>query len=132
MKRPIIVFVVAGLVMLSTMLWFFTSMKDLNPVEYIHLGIILIVVGFAIFVGIKRFSNVKRGEPSEDELSLKILRKTAAVSYYVSLYIWVFLLFLKERVKFDSDELIGTGILGMALTFGISWVIINFRGLRND
>jgi peptidoglycan/LPS O-acetylase OafA/YrhL len=107
-------------------------MKGLNPLEYTHFGIILVVVGFAIFAGIKKFRTLKHGEPAEDELSKKILRKTAAVSYYISLYIWVFLMFIKDRAGFETEEIIGTGILGMALTFGISWFIINFTGPEND
>jgi peptidoglycan/LPS O-acetylase OafA/YrhL len=100
--------------------------------DLVHFGVILLIVGFALFVGYKRLSNARRGEPAEDELSKRILQKTAAISYYISLYIWVFLIFLKDRVKLDTEELLGTGILAMAVTFGVSWLIINFKGFRND
>lgn len=123
MKRSVVVFVVAGLVLLSSGFWFFTSIKETSIGELVHYGIILLLVAFAIFVGVKRLSSEKRGEPSEDELSKKVLQKTAATSYYVSLYIWVFLIFLKDRVTFDTEELLGTGILAMAVTFGIFWFV---------
>ena len=32
----------------------------------------------------------------------------------------------------DTEVLIGTGILGMAVTFALCWVILNFRGIRNE
>lgn len=98
----------------------------------LHYGVILVVVGFAFFVGYKKLTSARRGEPAEDELSKKILQKTAAISYYISLYIWVFLLFLKDRIEFDTEELIGAGILAMAVTYGISWLILNFKGIKND
>jgi peptidoglycan/LPS O-acetylase OafA/YrhL len=132
MKKSLIVFIVAGLVLLATGIWFFTSMNEFTPMDLLQYGVIILIVAFAIFVGVKKLRNVKRGEPAEDELSKKILQKTAAISYYVSLYIWVFLLSFKDRIKWDTDELIGAGILAMAVTFGISWVIINFKGIKND
>jgi len=132
MKKSLIVFIVAGLVLITTGLWFFTSVKEFNTMDLLHFGVITLIVAFAIFVGFKRLSNAKRGEPVEDELSKKIFQKTAAISYYVSLYIWVFLIFLKDRVKFETEELLGTGILAMAVTFGISWLILNFKGIKND
>lgn len=132
MKKSLIVFIVAGLVLLSAGLWFFTSAKNFKPMDLLHFGVILLVVGFALFVGFKRLRSVKRGEPAEDELSKKILRKTAAVSYYISLYIWVFMIFIKDRIEFDTEELLGTGILAMALTYGVTWLILNYRGMKND
>ena len=132
MKKSLIVFIVAGLVLLSAGLWYITSAENFKPMDLLHFGVILLVVGFALFIGFKRLSNAKRGEPAEDELSKKILQKTAAVSYYISLYIWVFMIFLKDRIEFDTEELLGTGILAMALTYGVTWLILNYTGIRND
>ena len=132
MKKAIIVFIVAALVLFTTGLWFFSSKTDFKPIDLLHFGVIILVVGFAVFVGYKRFSNSRRGEPVEDELSKKVLQKTAAWSYYISLYLWVGLLFIKDRIKIDSEELLGTGILGMAIIFALCWVIFNFRGIRNE
>ena len=131
MKRAIIVFIVSALVLATTALWFFTSGEKFNPMDLLHFSVIILGVGFALFVGFKRLGSAKRGEPVEDELSKKVLQKTAAISYYISLYIWVFLIYLKDRITFDTEELLGTGVLAMAVTIGISWVVINFKGIRN-
>ena len=132
MKRSLIVFIVTGLVLITTGLWFFTSFENFNKMDLLHIGLITLIVGFAVFVGLKRLRSEKLGEPIEDELSKKILQKTAAISYYISLYIWVFLIFLKDRVEFETEELLGTGILAMAVTFVIPWLILNFNGIKND
>jgi len=132
MKRTIILFLVAAVVVASVAVWLLSSGGNLDLMDSLHFGVIILVVLFALFVGYKRLVSVKRGEPAEDELSKKVLLKTAAYSYYISLYVWVFLLFIKERIRFDSDQLIGTGILGMALTFGVTWMILNFRGIKNE
>jgi hypothetical protein len=60
------------------------------------------------------------------------MQKAAALSYFISLYVWVFMIWLKDRVSLDTEEVLGTGILAMAVIFGISWVVINFRGIKND
>lgn len=132
MKKSFTVFIIAGIVLVTTGFWFFTSVKQFSEMDQLHFGVILLLVSFAGFIGFKKLSNAKRGEPTEDELSKEILQSAAAISYYISLYIWVFLIFLKDRVQFDTEELLGTGILAMALTFGISWLILNFKGVKND
>ncbi|NMC37183.1 MAG: hypothetical protein GYA41_02535 [Bacteroidales bacterium] len=132
MKKGIIVLIIAALVLATTGLWLFSSSGDLKPYDFLAFAIILLVVGFAIFVGYKRLSSAKRGEPAEDEMSKKILQRTAAISYYISLYLWVAILFIKDRVSLDTEELIGGGILGMALTYAICWVVLNFRGVKNE
>lgn len=132
MKKSHTAFIVTGFVFISVGLWFFKSFELLSAMDVLHFGVMTLIVGFAIFIGFKRLRSEKRGEPTEDELSKTVLQRTAAISYYISLYIWVFLIFLKDRVKFETEELLGTGILAMALTFGITWLIINSKGIKND
>ena len=132
MKRAIIVFIVAALVIVTTGLWFFSTKGNLKFFGLFSIGVIIIVVGFALFVGYKRLTSAKRGEPAEDELSKKVLLRTAATSYYISLYLWVAMLYIKDRVSLDTEELLGAGILGMALSFAVCWLIFHFRGVRNE
>lgn len=132
MKRSILVFLVAAMVIFTTVIWIFSSGATMKSADILQFGVIFLVIAFALFIGYKRWTSEKRGEPAEDELSKRVLQKTAAISYYISLYLWVFLLFIKDRIVMDTEELIGTGILGMALTFAISWLIIHFKGLAND
>lgn len=131
MKRAFIIFLVAAIVLTSAAIWFFSSGQSLNRMDFLHFGIILLLVIFALFIGYKRVTSAKRGEPQEDELSKKILQKTAAYSYYISLYLWVALIYIKDRITFDTEQLLGTGILAMAITFASCWLFFNFRGLRN-
>jgi len=134
MKKAILVFVVTGLVIASAAFWFLSSPESVrnDPFELLHFGVILVVVLFALFFGYKRLTSARRGEPVEDELTKKVMQRTAAYSYYISLYFWVFLLFIKDRITLDQEQLLGTGILGMAIIFAIVWLILNFRGVRNE
>lgn len=132
MKRSLLVFIVAGLLIIGVVIWIITSSTILKEIDFLHLGIITALVAFAIFFGIKRIKSERRKEPVEDEMSKKIIQKTAALSYYISLYMWVFIIFIKDRIEMDTEEWIGTGVLGMAITFAVTWIFFYFKGLKND
>jgi peptidoglycan/LPS O-acetylase OafA/YrhL len=132
MKKAILVFIVAALVLITTGVWFVSSNTGLRPLDLLQYGIIFLVVAFAVYLGIRRFNSVRKGQSAEDELSKKVLTKTAALSYYISLYIWLAMIYISDKVKLDIDVLLGAGILAMAVTFGICWMVINFRGLKNE
>ena len=132
MKRSLLVFIVAGLLIIGVLLWISTSSTILKEIDFLHLGIITALVAFAIFFGIKSIKSERRKEPVEDEMSKKILQKTAALSYYISLYMWVFIIFIKDRIEMDTEEWIGTGVLGMAITFALTWIFFYFKGIKND
>ena len=131
MKRAILVFVIAALVLLTVGLWI-SSSTELKPMDLVTFGVIIIVVAFAVFVGFKRLSSTRRGEPAEDELSKKVMQKTSSLSYYISLYLWLAIMYFSDRFKYETHTVIGAGILGMAITFAICWIVINFRGVRNE
>lgn len=127
-----LVFVVAGLVLLTTLFWMIKASGAIDKTDTIQFWVIGLLIIFALFIGIRRLKSEKRGEPTEDELSKRVLQKSAAVSYYISLYLWVAIIYIKDKVSMDTEQLIGTGILGMAVTFALSWLIINFRGIRHE
>ena len=132
MRKAVIVFILAAMVLILTGVWFFSSSNKLSPSNFMGFGVIILVVGFAAFVGLKKLSSAKRGEPAEDELSKKVMQKTAALSYYVSLYLWLALSYFSDRMKLETHSIIAIGILGMAITFAICWIIFNFRGIRYE
>ena len=132
MKKSIIVFVVAALVLVTTVLWMLSSSGNLKTFDLGSFGIIFLVVAFAVFLGFKRLSSARKGEPAEDELSKKIMQRTASLSYYISLYLWLIIMYFSDKFDYETHTVIGAGILGMAITFAVCWLIFNFRGIRNE
>jgi peptidoglycan/LPS O-acetylase OafA/YrhL len=132
MKKNVILIIIAALVLFTTGMWIFSGSDKIQPFELVSLGVILLVVAFALFVGYKRFSSISKGEPAEDEMSKKVMGKTASLSYYISIYLWLAIMYFSDKIKYETHTVIGAGILGMAITFGICWLIFNFRGIRND
>jgi len=131
MKKSNRIFLVVILVLLSMVIWYFSIRANIKPINFLNFGIMLLILVFALLIGIKRIGNEKRGEPDEDELSKSILQKSAALSYYISLYMWVFMIWLKDRLSMAIDEVLGSGILAMAVIFGLSWIYVRFKGVHN-
>jgi hypothetical protein len=132
MKRTVILFIIAALVLGTTLLWIFSGSGKVSLTELLSLGVILLVLGFALFVGYKRVSSLKKGEPAEDEMSKKVMLKTSSFSYYISIYLWLAIMYFSDRLHYETHTIIGGGILGMAVTFGVCWLFFNFRGIRNE
>lgn len=132
MKKAVLLFIIVAMVAGTCVMWYLSSGAGFSTTDIFQFGIIALILLFAIFVGIKRFSSARRGEPTEDELSKKVIQKTAAWSYYISLYMWVAMIYIKDRVNLDTEEILGTGILAMAVSFGVCWLIFNFKGVKNE
>jgi len=132
MKKVVIIFIVTALVIAAVILWLMSLSGNLKPADLVSLAILILVVGFALFIGFKKLSSARRGEPVEDELSKKVMRKTAAFSYYISLYLWLAIMYFSDRCNYEAHIIIGGGILGMALVFTVCWLMFNFRGVRNE
>jgi len=132
MERSIILFVLAALVLIATGYWFFSSSTKFSLMDIASFGVIFLVLVFAVVLGFKRLGSAKRGEPAEDELSKKVMQKTAALSYYISIYLWLFIMYIQDKVNLETHSIIGIGILGMAVIFTVSWLVIHFIGIKNE
>jgi hypothetical protein len=131
MKKSILVFVITGLVLLTCLAWFAKANFRFTLVDLLQIVILVVVLGFALYIGISRLKSARRGQPSEDELSVGIMRRASSLSYYISIYMWLGLSYFSDRLGLDMQALIGTGILGMALCLAICYLVIYLRGMRD-
>lgn len=131
MKKGIIAIVISALVIITVLLWMINSTSNIEIPGIISFVVILIVVLFGILVGISRIKSVKIGQPAEDELSKKLLQKASSTSYYISLYLWLAIIYLSDKIKAETHTFISAGILAMALTFVLSWVFFRIFGLKD-
>jgi hypothetical protein len=131
MKKSTLVFAVTGLVLFGCLLWVTSAKFRLSWVDILQIGILLLVLGFAVYIGISRLKSERRGQPAEDELSRNIMRKASSLSYYISLYWWLGLMYFSNRLGMEIDVLIGLGILGMAFCLASCYLVIYLRGMRD-
>jgi peptidoglycan/LPS O-acetylase OafA/YrhL len=132
MKKAVLMFIVASLVLVTVGLWIFSGSGALKSVDLVSFGVIILVVAFAVFVGFKKLNSARRGEPVEDELSKKVMQKTSSLSYYISLYWWLAIMYFTDKLNYETHTFIAAGILGMAVIFAVCWLVFNFRGVRNE
>lgn len=130
--NKIIIGIALILICIIGLLIFFTTGISDKTDQIQSLFVLLLVVGFGGWTIFRRFISSKRGEPAEDEFSKLILQKAASLSYYASLYLWLIISYFSSRLKLESEQLIGYGIIGMAILFVGIWSFLKVKGLRND
>ena len=131
--RSYLIFVFAFLVLVTTGIWMFqTEEKPASIQEFMHVIIIILVVGFALVLAYRRFVAIKKGQPAEDEFSKKIMMKASSWSYFVSLYVWILVLYLINKEVAEAHTLVAGGILAMAVLIALFYLVIRFFGIRKD
>jgi hypothetical protein len=132
MKKTIVTFVISALLLASLALWALKGHLAGNLREILMAAGIIILVGFALFFGMARVRSHLRKEPSEDELSRRVMTKATSLAYYISLYLWLFIMYVSDRTTMATHTLIGAGIMGMALIFFFCWIGIKALGMKNE
>lgn len=99
--------------------------------EIIHVGVIFLFIILGIYFSITRIQSRKKGFPEEDELSKRLVQKTASVSFYISLFLWLIILYIYKSDIVDNKILFSYGFIGMALIFILTWMILNSRGIQD-
>jgi peptidoglycan/LPS O-acetylase OafA/YrhL len=126
------VILLIGVVALSLGAWVYYSKNDsLEIADLMQYAIIVVLVAFALIIGIRRLKSERRGEPAEDELSKKIMQRATSTAFYVSLYWWLIMSYLSENWEMETGSVIGRGIMGMALIFVLSWFFYKMKGVES-
>jgi small-conductance mechanosensitive channel len=131
MKKTIITFVISALLLFSLVLWAINADISGNIQEYLMIAVVIVMVGFALYIGLERLKGLRRKEPVEDELSKKIMTKASSLSFYVSIYLWLFIMYMSDKTTMETHSLIGAGILGMSIIFLLSWLGVKLTGMKN-
>lgn len=111
------------------------SNNEVNTGSLIAFVIPLLIIVFMTFFIVRRYKDVRRGVPFEDERSKKVMTNAAARSFYISLY-WLLAISWFESVfagmfdleRLDASQTVGGGVAGMAVIFFTSWFYFNRKG----
>ncbi len=127
--------IIVGIVLILVLivgLWIFKTTEIFNKIDLLQSLVVLLLVGFGILATFRRLISARKGEPAEDELSKLILQKSSSLSYYVSLYLWLIIIYLNDKINLETEQLLGWGIIGMAIIFVGSWSFLKIKGLKID
>lgn len=130
MKKSVISFCVSGLVLASLAIWQIQSAGANETGELLQFAIIILLVSVGVYVGLKRLRSARAGEPDEDEMTKKILEKSAAISFKVSLFLWLALMYVADKGIYETDVVFGWGIIGMGVVFVVSALVLTKVGIK--
>ena len=131
MKKMIIIFAVSTLVLAGMAAWALKGNIEGKTGEIVMAGVVFILVGFAAALGASRLRSRRRGEPAEDELSKRIMTRASSLAYYVSIYLWLFIMYISDKTTLPAHSIVGTGIAGMAVVFLLCWLGVKFFGMKD-
>jgi len=131
MKKAIIIFMVSTLVLAGMAAWALKGHVEGNTGEIVMAGVVFILVAFAAALGASRLRSRRRGEPAEDELSKRVMARASSLAYYVSIYLWLFIMYISDKTTLPAHSIVGTGIAGMAVVFLLCWLGVKFFGMKN-
>jgi hypothetical protein len=132
MKRTVLLFVIGALILAGLVLWAVQGRLAGNIGEILQAGVVLVLVGFALYLGVSRLRSHKLREPAEDEMTKNVMRRASSLAFYVSIYLWLFVMYVSDKTKLETHTLVGAGILGMAVVFLLSWLGVRMFGVKND
>jgi hypothetical protein len=131
--KKIIIALVLSITSLSMAIYFLVNKSDSNSaMEIISIPYLVVIFIFSAYMVISRWISFKKSEPIEDEMSKRIKLKAAAYSYYISLFLWMVIMFKKDKISFNSEELFGIGIVGMSIIFITIWIFLKMRGIKSE
>lgn len=132
MQKTVIMIVLSALVLGGLGLWLASTATNHPPADLIMPAGAVILVGFALFLAYRRIKSHLRREPAEDEFSKGLMLRASSLSYYISIYFWLFMMYISDRSSLETHSLIGAGIMGMAVIFLLCWIGYRILGWRHE
>jgi hypothetical protein len=126
MRKAIFMVVLAVALIVSFLYWMIFHSDKMEIQEILMITGLVLLVGFSLYLAFRRLRDVKNNTPGDDEMSRNIMRRGAATSYYVSIYFWLLIMILEEKINLERSSLIGAGIMGMAVIWALSWIYHRF------
>lgn len=132
MKRTILVAVVALMAIVSFIIWIVGSELSFDFGTVLMILIPVVILAFAVIKVVQGVSDARNQMPAEDELSKMIMLRTGSTSFQLSLFLWLVIGSVEDRIDVEGHTIIGAGILGMAILFALSWIYHRFIRRSHD
>jgi uncharacterized membrane-anchored protein len=103
----------------------------LNSRVFLGSGLALIL---AILIDTKRRRRRASGKarfPHQDEYSRKLNQRAGYIAFHLSIFLWM-AIFLFEDLFPESQVMLGAGILGMCVLYGLCILALKQRGIDDE
>lgn len=111
-------------------LYFYLTRAPLELYQIAVTALVLVIVPVSAIVGLRRLRDQKAGIPVDDELSRRMKEKAAALSFVVSLYMWLGILLICVSATREAILPILAGLAGMGGVFLVNWSLVSHRGVE--
>ena len=132
MRRTILVAVIALMAVVSFIIWIINTEPGMDLGTVLMILIPVVILAFAVSKVVQGVSDSKNQMPAEDELSKMIMLRTGSTSFQLSLFLWLVIGSVEDRIDVEGHTIIGAGILGMAILFALSWIYHRFIRKSHD
>jgi len=132
MKKTILITLVAIMVAVTFILWIANTELAFDAGTILMILIPAVILAFAAIRLIRGISDARNQLPPEDELSKMILQRAGATAFQLSLFLWLVIGSIEDRIDMEGHTIIGAGILGMAILFALSWVYHRYVRRSHD
>lgn len=130
--RTILVALIAVLVVATCILWISRSSFSMDAGTVLMLVIPVIVLVYAVLFLRKSRADARDQMPAEDELLKTIRLRSGNTSFQFSLFLWLVIGSVEDRIEIEGHTIIGAGILGMAIIFALSWIYHRYIRRSHD
>jgi len=132
MKRTILITVVAVLVVVTFIIWITNTELSFDVGTILMILIPVVILALAGIRLVRGVSDARNQMPAEDELSKIILLRAGATAFQLSLFLWLVIGGVEDRIDMEGHTIIGIGILGMAILWALSWVYHRYIRKSHD
>jgi peptidoglycan/LPS O-acetylase OafA/YrhL len=132
MKRTILVAVIALMAVVSFIIWIINTEISFDLGTVLMILIPVVILAFAVIRVVQGITDAKYQMPAEDELSKMIMLRTGSTAFQLSLFLWLVIGGVEDRIELEGHTIIGAGILGMAILFALSWIFHRFIRKSHD
>lgn len=130
--RTVLIVVVAVLVVATFVLWISNSDVSFDFGTILMFVIPVIILVYAVLFVRKRRTDARDRVPAEDELTKMIRLRSGYTSFQISLFLWLVIGSVEDRVDLEGHTIIGAGIMGMAIIFALSWMYHRYIRRSHD
>lgn len=115
-------------------LFYFLGMNDFSRSAKIGAALFILVLSLIVFLikEIKRRRDIAKSIVVEDELTIKLKAYAGNKAFQISMILWI-IIFVLQDLFADTKTLLGLGILGSALIYGIClWYFKNTHHFNDE
>lgn len=117
-------------VLLGVVFWLYSG-KKVDKSEWIVFIPLFIIVVFAAIILVGRIKNWKDKIVAEDEMSKIVKLKAGNTSFMISVYGWLIIWYIYNHY-YQEESIFGAGIMFMALSYFVSYMIHSKIGHRSE